>query len=86
VELLIPDLEEPSVFVDLLQREGWSCTPTLLHLPQFSHAEDFLKKLFLTSDATLIDEGSLGTTSPEWVYLSTISIPCASISFRVAPR
>ncbi|KAJ7695476.1 tRNA synthetases class I-domain-containing protein [Mycena rosella] len=71
VELLIPELEEPSAFVDLLQRE-----------------ESFLKTLFITSDATLIDEGSLGTASPEWVYLSTMSIPSSSdedLSIRIRP-
>ncbi|KAJ7839606.1 tRNA synthetases class I-domain-containing protein [Mycena olivaceomarginata] len=42
VELLVPDLEQPSPFIELLQRE-----------------ENLLKTLFITSDATLIDEGSL---------------------------
>ncbi|KAJ7136038.1 tRNA synthetases class I-domain-containing protein [Mycena epipterygia] len=70
VELLIPDLEEPSAFIDLLQRE-----------------ESFLKTLFITSDATLIDEGSLGTTSPAWVYVSTLSIPSCDedLSIRIRP-
>ncbi|KAJ6571758.1 tRNA synthetases class I-domain-containing protein [Mycena capillaripes] len=70
VELLIPDLEEPSTFIDLLQRE-----------------ENFLKTFFITSDATLIDEGSLGTTSPEWVYVSTMDIPSCEedLSIRIRP-
>ncbi|KAJ7096704.1 tRNA synthetases class I-domain-containing protein [Mycena belliarum] len=65
VELLIPELEEPSTFTKLLQRE-----------------ESFLKTLFISSDATLIDEGSLGTASPEWVYVSVFTIPCV---FRINP-
>ncbi|KAJ7484744.1 tRNA synthetases class I-domain-containing protein [Mycena latifolia] len=72
VDLLIPDLEEPSAFVDLLQRE-----------------ENFLKTLFITSDATLIDEGSLGAISrlPEWVYVSTIPIPSCDedLAIRIIP-
>ncbi|KAJ7755391.1 tRNA synthetases class I-domain-containing protein [Mycena maculata] len=71
VELLLPELEEPSAFVDLLQREGMS----------------FLKTFFIASDATLVDEGSLGTTSPEWVYLSTMPIPGCDddLSIRIRP-
>ncbi|KAJ7173766.1 tRNA synthetases class I-domain-containing protein [Mycena filopes] len=37
--------------------------------------ENLLKTLFITSDATLIDEGLLGTTSPEWVYISSLDFP-----------
>ncbi|KAJ7207110.1 tRNA synthetases class I-domain-containing protein [Mycena pura] len=49
--------------------------------------EGFLKTLFITSDATLIDEGSLGTTSPPWVFLSTMPIPsCDSdLTIRIRP-
>ncbi|KAF7350467.1 hypothetical protein MVEN_01352200 [Mycena venus] len=70
VELLLPDLEEPSPFIELLQRE-----------------ENLLKTLFITSDATLIDEGSLGTTSPEWVYVSTMDIPSCEedLTIRIRP-
>ncbi|KAJ7512047.1 tRNA synthetases class I-domain-containing protein [Mycena galericulata] len=70
VELLLPDLEESSPFIDLLQRE-----------------ESFLKTLFITSDATLIDEGSLGTSSPEWVYVSAMPIPGydEDLSIRIRP-
>ncbi|KAJ6499704.1 isoleucyl-tRNA synthetase [Mycena vitilis] len=70
VELLLPDLEEPSAFINLLQRE-----------------ENLLKTLFITSDATLIDEGSLGITSPEWVYVSSLDIPSCEddLAIRIRP-
>ncbi|KAF7289886.1 hypothetical protein MIND_01363300 [Mycena indigotica] len=58
IELLLPELEEESPFLQLLRRE-----------------ENFLKTLFITSNATLIDEGSLGASSPAWLYVSTTSIP-----------
>lgn len=46
------------------------CSTSLLSL-----SEDFLKTLFIVSDAFIIDEGSLGTTSPEWLYTDSLSIP-----------
>ena len=36
--------------------------------------ESFLKTLFIVSDASLVDEGSLGTSSPEWTYSDSIPI------------
>ncbi|KAJ7637112.1 isoleucyl-tRNA synthetase [Roridomyces roridus] len=70
VELLLPELEGPSAFVELLKRE-----------------ESFLKTLFITSDAALIDEGDLGSEAPEWVYLSTSRIPdCEEeLTVRIRP-
>ncbi|KAF7323909.1 hypothetical protein MKEN_00612300 [Mycena kentingensis (nom. inval.)] len=71
VELLLPELEERSTFLELLQRE-----------------EHTLKTLFITSNATLVDEGSLGTSSPEWVYVSTMGLPGLEdedIAIRVKP-
>ncbi|KAJ7145346.1 tRNA synthetases class I-domain-containing protein [Mycena crocata] len=49
--------------------------------------ESFLKTLFITSDAMLIDEGSLGTTSPAWVYISEMSIPSSEedLTIRIRP-
>jgi isoleucyl-tRNA synthetase len=77
VELLIPDMEESSSFLALLQREG-SYLLYLGYLLLIIHTvEDFLKTFFITSDAMLIDEGSLGTDSPEWVYHADFAIPCA---------
>jgi len=47
---------------------------TLLH-----HTENFLKTLFIVSDAFITDEGSLGANSPAWVHSDTVSIPGAFI-------
>ncbi|KAJ3517915.1 hypothetical protein NLJ89_g199 [Agrocybe chaxingu] len=47
--------------------------------------ENFLKTLFIVSDASIMDEGSLGTTSPEWLYSETISVPDDDIAIRVRP-
>ncbi|KAJ6631136.1 tRNA synthetases class I-domain-containing protein [Mycena sp. CBHHK59/15] len=78
VELLVPDLEEAPAFLDLLQREG----PLIYYF-----VENFLKTLFITSDATIIDEGSLGTTSPAWVFHSTMAIPSSEeeMTIRIRP-
>ncbi|CAK5272919.1 unnamed protein product, partial [Mycena citricolor] len=49
--------------------------------------EPFLKTLFITSDASLVDEGSLGTSIPDWVYLSAFNIPGSDeqLTIRVRP-
>ncbi|KAF9523263.1 tRNA synthetases class I-domain-containing protein [Crepidotus variabilis] len=49
--------------------------------------EHFLKTLFIVSDASIADEGSLGTSSSNWVYSESISIPGSDddIAIRVRP-
>ncbi|KAF7349261.1 hypothetical protein MSAN_01715600 [Mycena sanguinolenta] len=62
-----------------LEAEIELLVPELEELPPFmellQREENLLKTLFITSDTTLIDEGSLGTSSPEWVYISSMAIP-----------
>ncbi|KAG7446854.1 isoleucyl-tRNA synthetase, partial [Guyanagaster necrorhizus] len=40
----------------------------------FRDHEDFMAKHFIVSRVTVMDEGSLGTTSPEWIYIRSLSI------------
>ncbi|PPQ69799.1 hypothetical protein CVT24_003075 [Panaeolus cyanescens] len=49
--------------------------------------ENFLKTLFIVSDALILDEGSLGTSSPAWVHSHTVDIRGTdeSIAVRVRP-
>ncbi|EGN92511.1 hypothetical protein SERLA73DRAFT_172840 [Serpula lacrymans var. lacrymans S7.3] len=49
--------------------------------------EDFLKTLFIVSDAYVTDEGSLGAESPEWSYVDTMSLPGldSDIAVRIRP-
>ncbi|KAF8999113.1 tRNA synthetases class I-domain-containing protein [Cyathus striatus] len=49
--------------------------------------ENFLKTLFIVSDVTVLDEGSLGTSSPEWVHSDTVSLNESeeTIAIRVHP-
>ncbi|KAF8219688.1 isoleucyl-tRNA synthetase [Tricholoma matsutake] len=49
--------------------------------------ENFLKTLFIVSDASVTDEGSFGASSPEWVYSDTLSIPGCDdyLAIRVLP-
>ncbi|KAJ6486898.1 isoleucyl-tRNA synthetase [Mycena sanguinolenta] len=74
-----------------LEAEVELLVPELEELPPFmellQREENLLKTLFITSDATLIDEGSLGTSSPGWVYISSIAIPASEeeLTIRVRP-
>ncbi|KAJ3520544.1 hypothetical protein NM688_g9147 [Phlebia brevispora] len=45
--------------------------------------EDFLKELFIVSDASLTDEGSLGVSSPDWVYTDSVSIPDSEVEIGI---
>jgi len=49
--------------------------------------ESFLKTLFIVSDVSVIDEGSLGTSSPPWLYMGVVQLPGSneSIGIRVRP-
>ncbi|KAF9041334.1 tRNA synthetases class I-domain-containing protein [Panaeolus papilionaceus] len=49
--------------------------------------ENFLKTLFIVSDAVILDEGSLGTSSPAWVHSHTVEVPGSDddIAIRVRP-
>ncbi|KAG6854411.1 hypothetical protein C0991_006953 [Blastosporella zonata] len=49
--------------------------------------ESFLKTLFIVSDVVITDEGSLGTSSPEWLYTETLEIPGSDedLAIRVRP-
>lgn len=74
VDIILPGDAEGGNLLQLVQREGWfstrhSLTRLTLRL------ESFLKTLFIVSDVTVTDEGSLGTTSSDWLYNGTISFP-----------
>ncbi|KAG6816435.1 hypothetical protein H0H87_006097 [Tephrocybe sp. NHM501043] len=49
--------------------------------------ESFLKTLFIVSDVVVTDEGSLGTSSPEWLYTETLAITGSDedLAIRVRP-
>ncbi|KAH9063221.1 isoleucyl-tRNA synthetase [Lactarius vividus] len=49
--------------------------------------ESFLKTLFIVSDVSVIDEGSLGTSSPQWLYMDAVPLPDSDehIGIRVRP-
>ncbi|KAG5716151.1 Isoleucyl-tRNA synthetase [Termitomyces sp. T112] len=49
--------------------------------------ENFLKTLFIVSDAFVIDEGSLGTSAPEWLLTETLTIPGSDeeLAIRIRP-
>ncbi|PBK70869.1 hypothetical protein ARMSODRAFT_1017647 [Armillaria solidipes] len=40
----------------------------------FRDHEEFISKHFIVSRVTVMDEGSLGTASPEWIYIRSLSI------------
>lgn len=49
--------------------------------------ESLLKTLFIVSDVSVIDEGSLGTSSPPWHYMGSVQLPDSNeqIGIRVRP-
>ncbi|KIY47672.1 isoleucyl-tRNA synthetase [Fistulina hepatica ATCC 64428] len=50
--------------------------------------ESFLKTLFIVSDVSLLDEGSLGTTNPEWLHQRGVSLSNGDVDdlvLRVVP-
>ena len=54
--------------------------------PRRHFIENFLKTLFIVSDASVVDEGSFGTSSPEWIYTDTLPIPGTTDDFEVLCR
>ncbi|KAJ8583435.1 hypothetical protein M405DRAFT_828627, partial [Rhizopogon salebrosus TDB-379] len=46
----------------------------------------FLKTLFIVSDANITDEGSLGTGSFAWSYVSTMAVPDTDTNMEVPIR
>lgn len=73
VDIIIPNDLENSL-VDLLRREGTQFRDFMAFHPTDSPQEHFLKTLLIVSDASLVDEGSLGVSSSEWVYSDSVSI------------
>lgn len=74
---------------------SWSCCSVKVRYFLFrrflqdthgARAESFLKTLFIVSDASLTDEGSLGTSSPAWSHTDSVSIPGGSNYWNFAER
>ena len=61
----------------MLRSQGWGLLLLSMHIliTVVLKSENFLKTLFIVSDVSIMDEGSLGTDSPQWVHLKTIQIP-----------
>jgi isoleucyl-tRNA synthetase len=77
VDIVLPlDLPE-SHFLAMLRSQGMEIFAVIIHNfnSRYPKSENLLKTLFIVSDVTIIDEGSLGTDSPEWVHLKTIQMP-----------
>lgn len=51
-----------------------SLSALFLSSSHLSFKESFLQKLFIVSDVSVTDEGSMGTTSPAWVYSGSVDI------------
>ncbi|KAG2127891.1 uncharacterized protein EDB93DRAFT_1256854 [Suillus bovinus] len=71
--------------VDIILPNNISVQPYLLQL--IKREETFLKTLFIVSDVTITDEGSLGTSSFAWFYVSSMDVPDSDfeLSIRVRP-
>lgn len=85
VDLLIPDGLEESL-IELLGREGERDYPSgnyqfFARVAEPYIIETFLKQLFVVSDVSIMDEGSLGVFSPLWLYTDSVTIPGESCRF-----
>ncbi|KAG6872580.1 hypothetical protein C0995_008647 [Termitomyces sp. Mi166 len=74
VDIILPEGADSTNLGALLQREGEFSSP-IDELCTEIYSENFLKTLFIVSDASITDEGSLGTSSPEWLFTETLTIP-----------
>lgn len=70
--------------VDIILPSNICMQPYLLRL--IEREETFLKTLFIVSDANLTDEGSLGTTSFAWSYVSSMHIPDSDLELAIRIR
>ena len=87
VDLILPSGDDKASYVlELLQREGMSVLSNMKYAGWLGDIsifppEDFLKTLFIVSNVAVTDEGSLGTSSPEWLYCDYMSIPSKQTHF-----
>jgi isoleucyl-tRNA synthetase len=70
--------------VDIILPNDISVRPYLLQL--IEREETFLKTLFIVSDANITDEGSLGTSSFAWSYVSSMDIPGSDLELAIRIR
>ena len=74
MDIILPgDGVNDEVTAVLAEHEGLQlgylqCKHTILCSPEF------LKTLFIVSDASVLDEGSTGTTSSEWVFTGSVNL------------
>ncbi|KAG6887858.1 hypothetical protein C0992_010462 [Termitomyces sp. T32_za158] len=86
VDIILPEGADRTILGALLQREGGN-SPRSIKLRAQIYLENFLKTLFIVSDACVTDEGSMGTSSPEWLFTETLTIPGSDeeLAIRVRP-
>ena len=80
MDIILPSSagEDGGVLVDILSENRLSFLfVSTMHL--IILLEQFLKKLFIVSDVSVTDEGSLGTSSPTWLYTSSVDLKSAFI-------
>ncbi|KAG1846121.1 amidase signature domain-containing protein [Suillus tomentosus] len=73
---------------DALEKQGHEVVDFApLASQKYLCAETFLKTLIIVSDAKIMDEGSLGTSSFAWSYVSSMDIPGLDLelAIRVGP-
>lgn len=74
VDIILPSVRND--LTDLITREGTSshvCWRTSTHGHYL--VESFLKTLFIVSDVSVVEEGSLGATSLPWLYEDSVPLP-----------
>ncbi|KAJ8590257.1 hypothetical protein M405DRAFT_841346 [Rhizopogon salebrosus TDB-379] len=75
---------EGTAEVDIILPNGLSVRPYFLQL--IEREETLLKTPFIVSDANITNEGSLGTGSFAWSYVSTMAVPDTDTNMEVPIR
>ena len=77
VDIILPQDLPESRFLTILRSQGMERFAVIIMVIKIINpkSETFLKTLFIVSDVSITDEGSLGTASPDWLHLKTTQIP-----------
>lgn len=77
VDIMLPQDLPECRFLTILRSQGMERFAVIITVIKAINpiSETFLKTLFIVSDVSITDEGSLGTASPDWLHLRTTQIP-----------
>ena len=81
LDIIVPnDVAEDTHLIQLIKRESELSHDSAWYLSIDLLSAGTLKQLTLVSQVNIVDEGSLGANSPEWVYTGSFSVPGSFIN------